>query len=663
MAKKMLIGTYKVSLVIISVLVAILASYTALSLAGRVVQSQGRAARWWIAGGAFAMGTGIWAMHFIGMLAFRLPIPLGYDLEITLLSLVIPIAVSGAALWLVSQPVLPLKRLAAGALLMGIGINTMHYTGMAAMRMAPGIVFDPGLFVASVVIAIVASGGALWIAFRLRWNTPHVVLARAISAVVMGMAIVGMHYTGMAAASFPLGSVCRAASDGFSQDGLAILVIVAAMAILTVALLASVFDARLEARSKVLALSQAIAEERQVLLTREREARTQAERVNEMKDEFLATLSHELRTPLNAILGWAQLLRIKEHDKDALQKGLETIERNALAQAKLIEDLLDMSRVISGKVRIDTQLVDPVSVINAALETLRPAALAKHIQINTAFAPGIEPVSGDPNRLQQVMWNLLSNAIKFTPDGGAVTVSAKKQEHEVVIEMTDSGIGIAPEFLPHVFDRFRQADASTTRRYGGLGLGLSIVRNLVELHGGNIHVSSRGKDKGTTFILRLPVHRSESGFPPPASSRTTSVIGSPPKFQPLDLTGLKAVVVDDDADALNLTATILGECGTNALTATNARQGLALVKNEKPHVIISDIGMPDHDGFSFIRRVRELDHAEGGSTPAIALTAFSRAEDRKRALDAGFNHYLSKPVDAGELVSILGDLVKLPIAQ
>ncbi|TCS32602.1 NO-binding membrane sensor protein with MHYT domain [Paucimonas lemoignei] len=657
----MLIGTYKVSLVIVSVLVAMLASYTALSLAGRVVQSQGRTARWWIAGGAFAMGAGIWAMHFIGMLAFRLPIPLGYDLGITLLSLLIPVAVSGAALWLVSQPALPFKRLAAGALLMGIGINSMHYTGMAAMRMSPGIVFDPALFAASVVIAILASGGALWMAFRLRWNTPHVIAARAGSAVVMGMAIVGMHYTGMAAASFPLGSVCRAAPDGFSQDGLAILVIVATMAVLTVALIASLFDARLESRTKVLALSEAIAEERQVLLERERIARAQAERVSEMKDEFLATLSHELRTPLNAILGWAQLLRMKQYDKDALEKGLETIERNALAQSKLIEDLLDMSRIISGQVRVETQIVDPISVINTALETIRPATLAKQIQVSTEFSPGIGSLVGDPNRLQQVMWNLLSNAVKFTPAGGRIIVMARQQEASLVIEVIDSGIGIAPEFLPHVFDRFRQADASTTRRFGGLGLGLAIVKTLAELHGGTVQVSSPGKDKGTTFTLQFPVYQADKDFPSSASLPHATIAGISLKFQPVDLTGLRAVVIDDDADALNLVATILGECGATALTATNAKQALALIGKERPDVIISDIGMPDHDGFSLIQWVRQLAPEQGGNTPAIALTAFSRAEDRKRALKAGFNHYLSKPVDAGELISILGKLTTTPV--
>jgi signal transduction histidine kinase/CheY-like chemotaxis protein len=659
----MLIGTYVTPLVIVSVLVAIFASYTALSLAGRVAHSNGVATRWWIAGGGVAMGTGIWAMHFIGMLAFRLPIRLGYDLWITLLSLLLPIMVSGLALWRVSQSELPIKHLVSGALLMGVGISTMHYTGMAAMQMDPGIFYAPSLFIASVFIAIVASGGALWLAFRLRLNTRNVLLARAGGACVMGIAIAGMHYTGMAAAHFPLDSICRAASDGVSQDSLAILIIVGAMAVLTIALLTSIFDARLEARSRILAISQATAVERQELLMREQKARTQAERMNELKDEFLATLSHELRTPLNAILGWAQLLHLKANDAAFLQKGLDTIERNAHAQAKLIEDLLDMNRILSGKLRMDTKRVDSTSFIKDALDSIRPAAIAKHIQIETVFAPTIQPITGDPNRLQQVIWNLLSNAIKFTPNGGMVKISLERQIHDIVIEVTDSGIGIDPEFLPYVFDRFRQADASTTRKYGGLGLGLAIVKSLVELHGGTISVASQGKNKGASFTVCLPIHHNADDIPTSILPHLNAFTTITPNFKPIDLTGAKIVVIDDDADALDLIETILNDCGVKIFTATNAMQGFSLVQSERPDAIISDIGMPDIDGLSFIRSIRKLEPAEGSGTPAIAFTAFSRSEDRSRALEAGFTRYMSKPVDANELVATLASLIKPSVAQ
>jgi NO-binding membrane sensor protein with MHYT domain/CheY-like chemotaxis protein/two-component sensor histidine kinase len=656
----MLTGSYENPLVIISILVAIFASYTALSLAGRVTKSQGATARWWIAGGALAMGIGIWSMHFIGMLAFRLPIPLGYDLGITLLSLLLPIMVSGMALWQVSRPDLPLQRLIAGALLMGIGINSMHYTGMAAMRMNPGIIYDPLLFAASVVIAICASGAALWIAFRLRENVPRVWLPRMGAAVIMGIAIVGMHYTGMAAASFPAGSVCMAAQEGFSQDGLAIMVIIATLGVLTVALLTSIYDARLESRSNILAISQATAEERQVLLIREREARTQAERISELRDEFLATLSHELRTPLNAILGWAQILRHGVNDEATLHQGLDTIERNARAQAQLIDDLLDMSQIISGKVRINVQLVDPMTFIDAAMETVRPAAIAKHIQLETSLDPQTCLISGDPSRLQQVMWNLLSNAVKFTPNGGKIQVLLEKSDDAIIIKVADSGIGIKPEFLPHVFDRFRQADASTTRRYGGLGLGLSIVKNLVELQGGTVHAASHGEGKGATFTVYFPCSDVQTVVTNRLPSHSQLFQFSSVNFKPINLSGIKVLVVDDEIDALNLIDRILMHCGAEVFAVTSASQALLLVEAKKPDVIVSDIGMPEMDGFELIRRVRTLGVAKGGDLPAIALTAFTRSEDQRRAFQAGFTRYMSKPVEPSALVSNVASMVGPP---
>jgi diguanylate cyclase len=654
---------YEPLFVVVSILVAIFASYTALSLSERVTRSQGTASQLWIAGGAVAMGTGIWSMHFIGMLAFRLPIAIGFDFGMTLVSLFLPILVSGIALWQVSQPRFPLPRLLAGALLMGVGINAMHYTGMAAMRMQPGIHYDPALFFASVLIAVVASGTALWIAFRLRGNTPNVWLPRTGAAIIMGFAIVGMHYTGMAAAKFPVNSICLAANDGFSQDSLAVMVAIATMAVLSIAMLASIYDAKLDLRSRRLAMSEAAVEERQALLQNEREARIEAERLSEMKDEFLATVSHELRTPLSAILGWVQLLQAKPGDAVALGKGLETIERNARLQAQLIDDLLDMSRIIAGKISVDMRRIDLQQCVRAATETVRPAAMAKNISLDVFFAVAPATILGDSGRLQQVFWNLLSNAVKFTPAGGTVTITVQKEQRELVIKVTDTGIGIAPAFLPHVFTRFRQADASTTRRFGGLGLGLSIVKQLVELHGGTVAVASPGEGKGTSFTVCFPA-AAEAGLPAthapldggPGQNEQLS-LALPERRAAVDLRGISVLVLDDQADALELVERILRSHGARVILASSAGEGISMIRPLKPDVIVSDIGMPDIDGYDFMRQVRMLAKEQGGQIPAIALTAFSRAEDQVRAIQAGYSTYVAKPFNPEELVTRVAGLV------
>jgi signal transduction histidine kinase/CheY-like chemotaxis protein len=651
----MLTGYYEIPLVLVSILVAIVASYSALSLAGRVAESKGRAMFAWTVGGAIAMGSGIWAMHFVGMLAFRLPIPIAFDIPITMASLLLPIAASGLALWQVSRPDLSPRRLAVSAVLMGAGINAMHYTGMAAMRMAPGIVYDPLLFALSVLIAIVASALALWIAFRLRHNTPQVWLPRIGAAIVMGAAIVGMHYTGMAAASFPQGSVCMAAHGGVHLDGLALLVVIASFGVLGLALLASLFDARLEASAHILALSQATAEERQNMLTRERMARDEAEHLSAMKDEFLATLSHELRTPLNAILGWASMLQRGVKDEATLRRGLDAIERNARAQGQLIDDLLDMSRIVSGTLRLDVQMVDLGKVIEAALGTVMPAVMAKKIELRTELRQNARLVLGDPGRLQQVLWNLLSNAVKFTPNGGVVGVELAYGDEQATIRVVDSGIGIDPDFLPHVFDRFRQQDASITRQHGGLGLGLAIVRQLVELHGGTIAVDSPGQGAGTTFTLHLPLAQPAAAAPP-GRAGAPEVRAQAPEHRLADLSGLKVLVVDDAPDTLDVLEQILRHSGAQTVLATSAAKALALLEEERPDVIVSDIGMPEVDGFELMRRIRRRGPDAGGAIPAIALTAFTRQDDRSKALQAGFDDYLAKPVEAGALVECIAEV-------
>lgn len=398
--------------------------------------------------------------------------------------------------------------------------------------------------------------------------------------------------------------------------------------------------------------AQRAAEERKVLLDRERSARTEAERSSQMKDEFLATLSHELRTPLTAILGWSQVLRRGNRSPEEQLRGLETIERNARAQAQLIEDLLDMGRITSGKVLLDMKLVQPAVVVDAALDAVRPAAEAKGIRLERDFAAGGH-VAADANRLQQVVWNLLSNALKFTPRGGTVRATIRQQEGHAVISVSDSGVGIRPEFLPHVFERFRQGDASTTRRHGGLGLGLSIVKHLVEQHGGTVAATSEGEGLGASFSVRLPLAsgalRAQRMHTPPRSDKQPL-----PEMGLRDLGGLKVLLVDDEADARELIGRILQECNCSVQTAANALEGLALARASRFDLLLSDIGMPDIDGFELLARIRALGPARGGSLPAIALTAFARPEDRLRALESGFLDHVPKPIEPSELIATIG---------
>ena len=648
-------GHYEPLLVFVSILVAILASYTALSLAMRVRQAQGRAPYFWIAGGALAMGSGIWAMHFIGMLAFRLPMPVGYDPLITFASWLLPVVASGLALWHVRHREVRLRQLAWSAILMGLGINAMHYTGMAGMRMDPAISYTPWLFALSVAIAIGASALALQLGLRLHEDGRARRAVQAAASVIMGGAISGMHYTGMAAAHFEAGSICRAALGGVNQDHLAALVTVATVALLSIALLATIFDSRLEARNRTIAESLAAAAERQQLYLDEQRARLEAENVSQMKDEFLATLSHELRTPLNAMLGWSQLLLQGHRDGAMLRRGLETIERNARAQSQLIEDMLDMSRLLAGKVRIDAAPIQPQDFVNAALETARPTALARNVRLSASIDHNAGPVRGDLARMQQVMSNLLSNAVKFTDPGGAVTVTLRTEgdqdEQTVAIDVADTGAGIAPEFLPYVFDRFRQADASSARRHGGLGLGLAISRQLVELQGGTISVASRGEGQGATFTLHLPL--AAPGAQPAARPEPLTA----PPMAPPELSGMTVLVIDDEIDSLELVQQVLAASAATILTATGARDALRLVELRRPDLIISDIGMPLVDGFELIRRVRAMPDRETAGVPAIALTAFSRREDQQRALEAGFDEFLAKPVSPATLLQTVAAIV------
>ncbi len=402
-----------------------------------------------------------------------------------------------------------------------------------------------------------------------------------------------------------------------------------------------------------------IAEERARSLASEHAAREEAETSNRIKDEFLATLSHELRTPLSAILGWSSLLQRGTYDKKSLDRGLATIERNARAQARLIEDLLDVSRIISGKLKLELRRVDMNAIALAALEVVRPAADAKGVRLVAETAEDdVARLVGDADRLQQVVWNLLSNAIKFTPSGGTVSLRVERTGNMARFVVRDTGPGLPPEHIQFIFERFRQVDSSTTRRFGGLGLGLAIVRHLVEMHGGSVAAESSGPGLGSTFTVSLPVralHAAEVGAKAEAEAEAaTSTIRSQPQTA---LAGVKVLVVDDDEDTRLLLESALEGVGASVSTVDSARAAIAFIEGHPVDVMISDIGMPEEDGFSLIQRVRALPADHGGQIPALALTAYARGEDASHALRVGYQSHLAKPADVDELTGSVAKLV------
>ncbi|MGV0104006.1 histidine kinase [Nostoc sp. DSM 114160] len=443
------------------------------------------------------------------------------------------------------------------------------------------------------------------------------------------------------------------------------------------------------------------AEEVRAQVIREQTARHEAEAANRMKDEFLAVLSHELRTPLTSMLGWSKILRTKKLDEKATSRALEAIERNAISQMQLIEDILDVSRIIRGQLRLNVSAVNLISVMEAALEAVRPLAEPKEIQLNTLLDTSIGSVYGDPARLQQIVWNLLTNAIKFTPKGGRVEVRLSKhfgfsisdfsvsaqskdfglgsdgnlassntdessniqskiqnlESQYAQIEVIDTGVGISSEFLPKVFERFRQADSTTTRSHNGLGLGLAIVRHLVELHKGAIFAESLGTGQGATFTVRLPLLQDNKGSR--VSREATGEISSPVASTPL--AGLRVLVVDDEADTRNFLSFMFEEYGAFASAVASVDEALVVVEQAKPDILISDIGMSEQDGYTLIRKLRSLEPEKGGRIPAIALTAYTREEDRLKALKAGFQQHLSKPIDPNKLISAVANILELPI--
>lgn len=402
------------------------------------------------------------------------------------------------------------------------------------------------------------------------------------------------------------------------------------------------------------------AEEARAQLIKEQVARAKAEEASRMKDEFLATVSHELRAPLNIICGWVGLLRDCDFDQASLAKALTTIERNAKLQAQLIEDLVDISRIVSGKLNLDLHPSNLAPIIKAATDAMRPAAEAKEISLTASSGSRDGLVLIDPDRIQQVIVNLISNSIKFTPPGGQVVVRLEQSESEAIISVTDTGIGISPEFLPHVFERFRQADGSSTRNHGGLGLGLSIVRRLVELHNGSVLVESPGEGRGTTFTVKMPLasvsgdEYQAKGHSENSRESSHSMIGG------MALSGLRVLVVDDEADVRDLISIILTQCGAEVKAVASAAEALHELVEWRPDALISDIGMPGEDGYALIRRVRAMEAQVGGPRmiPAVALTAYARGQERLKALAAGYQAHLSKPAQMTDLVLTLKNLTR-----
>src|SRR5262252_7641692 len=394
---------------------------------------------------------------------------------------------------------------------------------------------------------------------------------------------------------------------------------------------------------------------RQQLLASEQDARRAAEDANRLKDEFLSTVSHELRTPLTAINGWALMLRAGRLNAAQSARALETIVRSAKAQNQLINDLLDVSRIIAGKMRLDIAPVKLGSVIEAAIETVRPAAEAKGIRLSALLDPAAGTMSGDAERLQQVVWNLLSNAVKFAPQGGRVDVRLERADSHVEIVVADNGQGIKREFLPHVFERFRQEHGGTNRQQGGLGLGLAIVRHIVELHGGTVRVASEGLGKGATFTVALPITQVRAVSP--VESRDNAAGGILAPINPPSLSGARALFVDDEAEARELIAMMLAERGAEVRTAVSATEALAACDEWRPDILISDIGMPGEDGYTLMKKLRAREKLLGGHIPAIALTAYARREDRLRALSAGYEYHVPKPVEPVELLAAVASLV------
>jgi diguanylate cyclase len=608
-------------LVLVSLLVAILASYTALTLALRIRVASRQLAPAWLVGGGVAMGIGIWSMHFVGMLALRLPIEIAYDVRITLLSMVIAIVVSTFALHIASRDQVGRAALVGAGFAMGIGICTMHYVGMAAIEITPPIRYDPGWVAVSFAIAIAASFAALGIAFsspgRSGWRRYH----RAFGAVGMGLAIAGMHYAGMAAARFP--SAAESGVAMVNKGWLAGSVTTITLFVLVATLLLSLIESRATARAEKFQASLAEAAE-----------------TSRAKDEFLAMLGHELRNPLASITNAVHLLQRSGPDGTHRQFAEDVIARQSLHLMRIVDDLLDVGRAIAGKISLQRDSIDLYSTAAESLRALAAAGITADRRIELTGT--VAWVNADRSRLMQVVTNLVSNAVQHTAKGGRIVVSVHAGADTVGFTVSDDGAGMDTETISRAFELFFQAQQGPERKRGGLGIGLTLARRIVELHGGTIDVASEGLGKGATFSIRLPAAAeiADAAVRPEASHTDSRQV----------------VIVEDLEDARLSLQKILEQQGHTVHAAFDGPSGFDMITRVQPDVALIDIGLPGLDGYCLARQVRSA----GQKTFLIALTGYGLAEDRSRALAAGFDAHLTKPPPMERLLAMIASTPSAP---
>jgi two-component system sensor histidine kinase ChiS len=675
-------GTYSVWLQLLSFVVAVIASYVALDAASRVSSAPKKIAIYWLIGGAVSMGTGIWSMHFIAMLAYQLPIQMGYDVPITLLSMVLAIMASGFALFTINRDNLSTRRLLASGMVMGFGIAAMHYVGMAAMRMQPAISYDALLYALSIVVAVAASVAALWISFQLRSDdVAHVGVKRMGAAVVMGIAIVGMHYTGMAAANFAPNSICLGNPSQLGNLWMAASIAGCTLLFLAATMLISIFDARLASSTAQLARSLAATNAQlneeinergraeqalQQSNARLRDMNIAAQAANHAKSEFLANVSHELRTPLTLILAPIEQLLELEHAPGNWRMHMERIQRNASLLLNRVNDILDFSKAEADRFELHWDAVDLSELIPAMVGDAIPMALAKDCALDCYVDPALGLVPLDRSHFEKIYMNLLSNALKFTPAGGTILVEALVIDAEwLEFAVTDSGIGIAPDNLPLLFNRFQQIDNSATRAQTGTGIGLALVKELAGLLGGSVGVDST-PGKGSRFFVRLAraterlATLTGVGAPVYGHSVTpTDIMLRQVRFQegsdaapaapraPAANPALpKVLVVDDNADMRRyITELLTAEC--SVMTAVNGRDAWDLLQLHAVDVVVSDVMMPELDGLGLTRLIKSAPNLS--HLPVILVTARGGVDASISGLDTGADDYIAKPFSPFEL--------------
>lgn len=601
-------GEYQIALVILSYLVASFASYTALALAQQLVDTKNSRERYWLHwGGAFAMGAGIWSMHFIGMLSYKMTMAVAYEPFLTLLSMLIAITVAYGVLGIVARDRLSLKQIAVGAVLLGAGISSMHYTGMAAMHMDGDLRYRPDIFLLSIIIAIAASGTALWMTFTLmRSNNVYHYLLQAGASLIMGAAICGMHYTGMAALVF-IPYEHNHAEVNQSPDVLAVSIAVMTSVILGIALAAGAYK-----RAKV------------------EEALRDADH---RKDEFLSTLAHELRNPLAPISMALSMLQSPELDEQKRAKSCGIIERQLKQINRLVDDLVDLSRITHGKIELRKQPIMLSEAIDIALETVKPV-VNQHGHTLTIYAPK-EPIwlDADRTRLAQIFINLINNAAKYTLPNGVITLEAKRSEDKgVVVKVRDTGIGIPANKLQHIFELFVQLETSLERSHGGLGIGLTLVKRLVELHGGTIEAQSEGAERGSEFIVCLPTILTPELAPRVETQMLPEAVCKP-----------RVLVTDDNIAFTETLGAMLEMLGYEVQVTNDGASALAAAQTFVPEIILLDIGMPGMNGYDVCKRMRAMPALR--DSLIIAQTGFSQPDYFERSKAAGFDHHLIKPVN------------------